>query len=534
MAIRDFIPFLNRSATKIVDADIVSMERSLVRTKLDEQKIEGYKSLTSSPMPVDFYPIYTTVKLPKRKQEVGVQVISDYYLYRMEKYWETEGIIYRSINKLLELITQVGFTFKSFDKGGRDKFTDRFNLLLRRGETRYTIDTFIRRTLHDYLLYGNQFTRKMIGDSENILQVNFMDPLSMSVLLNRDNQEKMYYVSKRGLRKRGDIEKQIKKQLQTPANYGPMGKFFRYAPNVFYQPEEPDERIDVEEINHIKYIDMPQNAISIPPLYPVINDVLALRSIEDDILLLSYQYGHPFLHGTIKREGMTAEQILLETRHLRDQIQKMEGNGFLITSDLVDVQLKGPQGAFPNLIEFHKLFRERIEKGAGVSDLFTGNGGGVGRQTSETVEKSTYSYINDLANSFAYGMQLFFDEFFNRNIANYRGSKVYDPCPIEFRFNEADRAEKRASEQHLITLFQTSAISHGEFREKLDMAVDPKLKDKYFFEIMPTKTDPGTGTGNKVSSQISPSNQYGKKTTAGKSKKDLLSTQELEEVTNIE
>lgn len=469
----------------------------------------------------DYQPVNTSVRIPGRRQNIAVQMISDYYLYRMERYYECDGIIFRSINKLVEMIMQSGFIMEAENPEDIKKLMVEIKAILRRSPIKIW-EAFERRQAHDVVLYGNSFLHKKTPDRSEIKIQSIWnkDPIQMSVVMNKDRETLMYYASKDALRKRGDIEKQIRGT--TAGRF--TSKLRRIVPGVFYVPEnrQYDKRFKLSEICHIKYLEMAQNAISIPPLYPILNDILSLRSIEDDMVLLSYQYGHPILHATIERENRTDEQIRAESIRLRNQIQKMEGNGMITTSDGVDIQLKGPQGNFPNLVEFHQLFRQRIEKGGGVPDIFIGEGGGVGRQTSEVVAMSFSAYVNDLGKATAVGLQELIDDIWIRNILKKDPSTFVDQVPVTIRFREADRIEKRSEEQHAISLWQANAITHGELRSRIGGQVDAKHRDKYFTELQsdlepepPPAASGSNASGTtganarKVRSQTQPRNQHG-------------------------
>jgi hypothetical protein len=467
----------------------------------------------------DFMPMAQTVYFPSRKADKLMQTTSDFYLYKVEKYWENEALIYRIINKMVEMIMQSGFDLKCEDPQVLAKISAELKMVLR--NSRFTWRSFCRKTTHDFCLYGNVFQ----NPEEDVEKkkwdgVRFFDPLTISAIVNKDSGELVQWVRRQVTRKRGDIEKLIRKvtpgKIQTA-----LTRYFSFIPRVItLRAIDEDEKLDLDEVIHIGYMELHQTAISIPPLYPVLEDVLTLRSVEDDISLNSFQYGHPFLHATIDRTDMTREELNDESSLLRDSIQNMEGNGMLVTSDKVKVELKGPQGAFPNLIQYHELFIKRIEKGSGMPDLFTGEGAGVGRQTSDTVEKSVFGMLMDMGQTIAEGLQEFVDIVYNRNVLGLTEEKWRDTTPITIVFNNPNTVEDRADQQHAILVFQGGGIKHSEFRQLLGLPVDPTFANKYFFEIQSEfkMQQDEAAAAAKAKSQQTASNQHTTKTEAGSKK----------------
>jgi|SRR6185436_6022993 len=469
----------------------------------------------------DYFQVGLTVNLPARKADRMLQTSADFYLYKIEKYWENEGLIYRIVNKMMEMIMSSGFEIKADDKGDLKKIQTEMDLVLRR--SRMTWRGLCRRTSHDFAKYGNVFIHPDSTTDTNtkIYGLEFFDPLTMSAIVDRATGWLYFWVKRDAIRKRGDIEKQIRNanpyrvQMQ-------LARYFSFIPRIISVASGiRDSKYTPEEMIHIAYLKLHQAVISIPPVYPVLEDILTLRSIEDDINLNSFQYGHPFMHATINRENMDKSDIQNEVRALKDNIKDMEGNGMLVTSDKVKVDLKGVQGAFPDLVSYHKLFVQRIEKGAGMPDLFTGEGSGVGRQTSGTVEKSVFGMLSDMGQTIAEGLNELVTQVWNRNIRGAGLDEANASAPVKVVFADPDQNQLRANQQHAIMLFQGGAINHGEYRSMIGEHIDEKWAKKYYFEIQADMGEiaAAANAAAKVKSQQTATNQHGSKTQGG-TKKD--------------
>ena len=472
----------------------------------------------------DYFQVGQTAKLPARRAENLMQTTSDYYIYKAEKYWENEGIVFRIINKMVEMISKGEFKITADTDVDLKKFNTEFMKLVTKSGRGYTWKSFTRRVTHDFCKYGNTFLYPdYLQPGTNLIgSIKFFDPVTMGALVNKDDGELYMWVRKQVLRKRGDIEKHLRAgqppAIRSVTNLGRY--FFALIPRVIVGTHNNtyDPKYDPRELVHIPYMDLHQTVISIPPIYPVLDDILTLRNIEDDITLNSFQYGHPFLWGKIIREGMDNTQLKSEAAFLRDQVESMEGNGLIVTSDRVEMKLLGPEGTFPNLVQYHEMFLKRIEKGVGIPDIFTGDGGGVGRQTSETVEKSVFGMLEDMGGRIAQGLQQLADRVWNRNILKKSDMDSWtDPSPIRIEFGNPSRADKRADEQHHTLLFQGGALKHDEYRKAIGLTPDPAWAGKYFFEIqsqMNTEQAQAAAAA-KIQSQQTATNQHMTKTQAG-------------------
>jgi hypothetical protein len=247
------------------------------------------------------------------------------------------------------------------------------------------------------------------------------------------------------------------------------------------------------------------------------DDIMSLRSIENNILLLSYQYGHPLLHASIEREGLTNDEIRNESHTIGELFRNMKGNGMFVSSDRVNLKMIAAEGQLPNLVEFHEVFRKRAEKAIGVPDVLTGEGGGAGRQTAETVSASFFSYVDHIAGALQVSLQNYVNEVWNRNILQRSDSYARDICPVTIKFNSSNKQAETTKRNQIMSQYTGGLITHDEARKQMGMRVDPKYKGKYFHEIVGNNKSQ-SGEEGKVNSQISPTNQHGGGFTQGTKK----------------
>lgn len=100
-----------------------------------EVEVKGTVALSKRAM-IDYSPVGFTVAPGKRNLLKSYQMTSDWQLYRMEKYYEYESIVYNIVNKYIQLVLKNGYDWV-LDEDSQDKVKERkefikvFEILLR-------------------------------------------------------------------------------------------------------------------------------------------------------------------------------------------------------------------------------------------------------------------------------------------------------------------------------------------------------------------------------------------------------------------
>jgi len=244
-----------------------------------------------------------------------------------------------------------------------------------------------------------------------------------------------------------------------------------------YMPLEGNPTWTAEKVIHLHFDRKTGRAFGTPFLINVLDDVIALRQIEEDIQNLVHRELFPLYKYKIGTAEQPAEPE--EITQAAIEIENLRAEGGLILPFRHDVEVIGSQGAALDASQYLNHFKERVAIGLGVAPHHLGmsmNGGN--RSVTERLDVSLYDRIKQ--------MQKLFSEMVRLNIFNellFEGG--FDPIsnPMEsgdsdrcyFRFKEIDVDTQVKKENHIIQKYVNNVITLDEARLALghDPEVDP-------------------------------------------------------------
>jgi hypothetical protein len=265
-----------------------------------------------------------------------------------------------------------------------------------------------------------------------------------------------------------------------------------------------EEKLSLRDVIHIKYMNEKNAPFSMPPTMGLINDINDLRVLEENMVALGFQYGHPLLHVAVDLSGLTDNQAEIEINKTRAAVQDMLSVGFLATSKRVEPKLLYPNGTAIPIDKFLDYFNDRIEKEFDTSGLMLGNGSGAGRQAGETIESSANDIFQMVTLVAAETLQ---EQYFYDIYLSLLGkSDTPDPvCPVKVYVEEIDRGRKAFRVNTLVNGVNYGAVKRDEFRDELSM---PPLTEEDKKEISQYLAE-RTGKGQSGTPNANPSNQHG-------------------------
>lgn len=281
---------------------------------------------------------------------------------------------------------------------------------------------------------------------------------------------------------------------------------------------------DDDEVDHIRYHHIPGEKIAMPPFWPTLNDIDSLRRIEENIELLVFQYGHPILHGTIgddKKSGQEDEIIDLYTK-----LQDMESNGFVITDNRVLLSMIGAEGNSLRLDAYLMYFYRRVLTGLWLSEVTVGNGKTANRSTANVLDKLSQEKVFEIQSIISDAMQPIMIELLLEAGASLDWILRPENIPT-WIFKSIDIEGKIKHENHVLTMWEASMITHDEMRAGIgeEQMTNAEIQTTYVNMVaIPLKkaAPPAAGTagssksikksGTATQKSIRPANQHGKKT----------------------
>lgn len=294
-----------------------------------------------------------------------------------------------------------------------------------------------------------------------------------------------------------------------------------------------------EDVIHVYYKREKGNAFGTPFLWPVLDDVRALRQAEENVLRMMYRSIYPFHHVTVGDSN--APGTSGEIEDVQDAIDNMDIDGGLVTSNRVQIQPIASNQVI-NAEPYIKHMENRVFSGMGIPAILFGRGDTANRSTGDNQSAE----MNDRIKAIQRTICSFLNEFMIQELLLEGG---FDPIlntddNVIFRFKENDIDTMIKLENHVIYKFEHNAITEDEMR--LGLSMDPisdrsllnrelaaELSSRYSTQSNSTTTgnDGNEGGTKEGNNKNKPENQHGTKSSP---KKTSDSIQLIDEILNNE
>ena len=251
-----------------------------------------------------------------------------------------------------------------------------------------------------------------------------------------------------------------------------------------YAPTDRDPTWNADKVVHLAFDRKPGRAFGTPFLSNVLDDVVALRQMEEDIQNLVHRELFPLYKYRIGTADQPAEPE--EIDQAAAEIENLRAEGGLILPFRHDVEVIGSQNQALDASEYLNHFKERVAIGLGVAPHHLGMSfSGGNRAVTERLDTALYDKIKHYQKQFAEMIrvhilnELLFEGGFDP-LVNPSDSSVSDRC--FFKFNEIDVDTQVKKETHIIQKYVNSLITLPEARIKL--GEDPDVeKEELFMSI---------------------------------------------------
>lgn len=292
-----------------------------------------------------------------------------------------------------------------------------------------------------------------------------------------------------------------------------------------------------KDVIHFTLNRRPGAAYGTPFIEPVLDDVIALRQMEEDIQNLVHKELFPLYKYTVGSELNPASDD--EIANALDELENLRTDGGLVLPERHDVDVVGAQDNALDASPYLEYFLTRVISGMGLSTHHLGvmNQGG-NRAVTDRLDTALYDkvktyqkYIADMIRLHIFTELLLEGGFNPLTPAQSRG--VSSRC--EFRFREIDIDSAIKKETHEAHKFNSNLASQAETRLKMNMT--PEVDENGLQQAIMTRLQPqpnpspggenskgtpaksqGKGQANpKKTSKgsgnvIRPANQYGTRT----------------------
>lgn len=208
------------------------------------------------------------------------------------------------------------------------------------------------------------------------------------------------------------------KERQLPLNgkkLKPVAAYFPAAPETMYAdldagtgkivkwrhmlPSGRYKDFNPEDVIHFTINKREGFIYGTPTLVPVIDDIRALRQIEENIETLLYQHLFPLFQYKVGTETNPAgydEEGNKEVDVVKDQIRLMPMEGGIVTTERHDIKAVGSEGRAIRAEGYLEHFKRRVIAGLGISSIDVGEGDTSNRscysEDTETLTDSGWKY----------------------------------------------------------------------------------------------------------------------------------------------
>ena len=254
-----------------------------------------------------------------------------------------------------------------------------------------------------------------------------------------------------------------------------------------YSPTDRDPVWAADRVIHISVDKKTGRAFGTPFLSNVLDDVVALRQLEEDIQNLVHRELFPLYKYTIGTPEQPAEPD--EIDRASAEIENLRSEGGLILPHRHNIDIVGAGKEVLDAAPYLEHFKERVSVGLGLAPHHLGmsmNGGN--RSVTDRLDVALYDKIKKYQKLFsdAVRLHIFNELLFEAGydpVLNPTTEGISDRC--FFKFNEIDVDTQVKKETHVIQKFVNNLIGISEAR--LELNLDPEVDESELFAAMQGK-----------------------------------------------
>jgi hypothetical protein len=254
-----------------------------------------------------------------------------------------------------------------------------------------------------------------------------------------------------------------------------------------YSPTDRDPVWAADRVIHMFFDKKTGRAFGTPFLSNVLDDIVALRQIEEDVQNLVHRELFPLYKYRIGTAEQPAEPEEIDNAAI--EIENLRAEGGLILPYRHDIEVIGAANTALDAAPYLEHFKERVAVGLGLAPHHLGmNMNGGNRSVTDRLDTALYDKIKQFQKLFAEMVrvhifnELLFEGGFDP-IANPMEDGISDRC--YFKFNEIDVDTQVKKETHIIQKYTNSVITLTEARAAL--GIDPEADEEGLFTSMQSK-----------------------------------------------
>ncbi len=239
-----------------------------------------------------------------------------------------------------------------------------------------------------------------------------------------------------------------------------------------YTSQDDNEPVwPAADVIHLHLDKKPGYAFGTPFVISALDDVIALRQIEQDIQNLIHRELFPLYKYKVGTPEHPSNSQELEDAAA--QLENMRVEGGLVIPERHEVEVIGAENKALEADKYLNHFKERVAVGLGVYPHHLGMSvGSTNKEATDRLDIALYDRIKKIQEYFEHAMRLYvFNEILReggfRPLTTPMADGASDRCMMRFREIDIDTQIKR--ETHILAKFNANAIDWTELRSELSM-----------------------------------------------------------------
>ena len=407
----------------------------------------------------------------------------EYDLKTVQRVLDIESYFSRSITKKRSVVLKEGYRLKCKDQNIKDQMYSRFM------EMEYVsgipFSLFMRDLVNEMLIFNNVFINKIRNEKSTSAK-----PAQLA-----DGKKRQPIAALRIL-PTPFIEIKVDKK----------GKVIEYQ---VVNGGKIIEKLKPEDVIHAYRSRKRGALIGTPELIPVIDDIMALRRIEDNVETLVYRHAVPFLVVSVGTEKMPAKVIspdgTSELDLARQVIEGTEPGHAMIFPERYKVEVVGSKSSAIDVAPYLSHFKKRVFAGLSMSAYDFGETDSANRGSGEGLSLDFIDYCKDVQRD----ISIFIDMLLREMLVEIVGpERAFDlTTEVKFSFNEIDPHRRTREENATVQLFTSNLIDIDMAHERLEIEGEVDIS-KTFAAIIGSITRDAQSATNEATSKTTPSNQH--------------------------
>lgn len=518
MAFRDFLPFQQAPST--------SPKKAALILPVDDQRALA-KTFKVAALAIGFN------GLPNSMNSRAVFETPEIDLDRIGEAIDTDSYVRQGINKYRELIWKEGWEIVSENERAASYVWQRIDFM--EIAMNRSFDDFLAEVADQLVRYANVFIVKSRGDLAPYFPGKLYPPEGRNPIVG-------YYLIPT-------------EQVEILRDRHNKPKWYRQRREDSYmsgsRKSDPDPKWNAKDVIHLYFDRKPGRAFGTPFLATALDDVIALRQVEEDIQNLVHRELFPLYKYKIGTDDHPSTQDEVDNAIV--ELEGLRTEGGLVMPHRHDVEVIGADGAALDAAPYVAHMKERVAIALGLFPHHLGmTGSGANKAMTDRLDTALYdkvkTYQKYIANEIRRSI---FDELLAEGGFDpyVHPSEVGESDRCVFKFREIDVDTQVKKETHAIQKYVQGATTLPELR--IELGYDPDIDEAetaaaYAARMAPpavekppagsTSTQPKvidvtpkpaqkalpSGSGKKGPNNIiRPTNQYGTKTSPNIRRSDV-------------